>query len=179
MEHMDSARPPALALVDERREQGIKALFESEYSNLVRLASLLVDDRGSAEDVVQDSFVKLYRAWDRVVDPASAQAYLRSIVMNTARSALRHRRMVRDRRTPNRPEPPGPAENAVASEEQRGVIAAIQQLSRRCREVLVLRYYGDLSEREIAETLGIAPGTVKSYAHEGMQRIAEILEASR
>lgn len=145
----------------------------------MRLASLLVDDRGSAEDVVQDSFVKLYRAWDRLTDPASAKAYLRSIVINTARSALRHRRVVRVKRPPSRPEPPGPAENAVSSDEQRNVIAAIHQLSRRCREVLVLRYYGDLSEREIAETLGIAPGTVKSYAHEGMQRLTEILEASR
>jgi RNA polymerase sigma-70 factor (sigma-E family) len=170
--------PPIIAVVSDGRDSGLRNLYETEYVQLVRTASLLVDDRSSAEDVVQDAFVKLHTAWDRIREGTPPAAYLRAIVINNARSTLRHRGVVRRTRPSPRPEPMGPDETAVVRDEHRMVIDALARLPRRAREVLVLRYYGDLSEREIAESLGIAQGTVKSYAHDGMKRLAATLEAT-
>lgn len=166
-------------LVTSERDEAIHALYEREFRSLVGLAALLVDERGAAEDVVQDAFVKLYRSWNRVADSNKAPAYLRSAVLNTARSALRHRRVVRVKQPLPDPPPPSADEAAVTHEEQRELMDALAELPRRCREVTVLRYYGELSEAEIAEALGISKGSVKSYAHRGLQLLGERLEVSR
>lgn len=147
-------------------------VFEEHYEPLVRLARLLVDDRGSGEEVVQDAFVRAYRRWDRIDDPAR---YLRRAVVNTARSRLRHRAVVR-RYVPPTARAAAPAEDeAVARSEHAAVLAAVRALPRRQRECLVLRYYLDLSEADIATTLGISTGSVKSHSSRGMAALARVL----
>jgi len=166
-----------VTLID--RDDALRDLYQDHYRSLVRLAALLVDDRDTAEDVVQDAFVKLYRSWGRIREPAAAPAYLRSIVCNTARSRLR-RRLVAARHRPPPPRDAAAAEDtALLSEDRREVLEALGALSRRQRECLVLRYYLDRSEAEIAATLGISPGSVKSHASRGLAALATRLEATR
>lgn len=157
-------------------------LYRSEYRSLVRLATLLVDDRGAAEELVQDSFVAAARARARseLRDVDAAPAYLRSAVLNRSRSLLR-KRVVRHRHLRSveaPPTEPGADAPALAGEETRRVLAALDRLPARQRAVLVLRYYGDLSEAEIADALGIARGSVKTHAHRGLRALEAHLEGT-
>jgi RNA polymerase sigma-70 factor (sigma-E family) len=136
---------------------------------------LLVDDLDSAEDVVQDVFARLQQGW-RLDDQNKALAYLQRAVVNGCRSTLRRRRTARLYVVPHQGPSAGPDDAAVLAEEHRAVIQALQQLTARQREVLVLRYWSQLSEHEIAATLGISPGTVKSTASRALDALERILE---
>jgi RNA polymerase sigma-70 factor (sigma-E family) len=164
------------ALGPDAAEEFIRQLHDAHALQLVRLAVLLVGDRPSAEDVVQDAFVGLYRALHRLRDRASALPYLRAAVVNGSRSVLRGRRRAAARLLP--PEPPAWSAEAaaLAGEERREVLAAVARLPRRSREVLVLRYYLGLSGGEIAEALGISRGTVSSTASRALTTLARELE---
>lgn len=149
-------------------------LFADHYKDLVRLASLLLDDVGSCEEVVQDAFVKMHTLQSRP-EPGKEAAYLRSIVMNGARSRMR-RRMVRRRLAPEAPAPFESAESGALDRlESDALIDAVRALPRRQSEVLTLRYYLDLSEAEIAETLGISRGSVKTHASRGLAALERTL----
>jgi RNA polymerase sigma-70 factor (sigma-E family) len=159
-----------------RAEPWLVELYRAHHRDLVRLATLLVDDQGSAEEAVQDAFVSVARRDPRgLADPG---AYLRTAVLNNARSMLRKRRV--RRRHLRSVEPPASAPGAdhavLLDEDARLVLAALDRLSQRQREVLVLRYWSDLSEVEIASTLGISTGAVKTHAHRGTAALARILE---
>jgi RNA polymerase sigma-70 factor (sigma-E family) len=155
-------------------DAALEQLYAGQYSALVRLAVLLLRDQGLAEDVVQDSFVAMHRRWDRI-DPVKAPAYLRQTVVNRSRSALRHRTVVA-RHRPD-PLPDGaPADQEVLHAERRTlVLDALAELPARQREVLVLRHYLDLSERDIAAALGISQGAVKSHASRGAAALRQRL----
>jgi RNA polymerase sigma-70 factor (sigma-E family) len=154
----------------------ITELYAAHRLSLVRLAVLLVDDFASAEDVVQDAFAALARRPDAVRDPSKALAYLRVSVVNTARSALRRRRTARAYSPPHDLSPPSPEDTAVLAEEHREVIEALHRLAPRQREVLVLRYWSNLSEGEIARTLDISPGTVKSTASRALVALEKAMQ---
>lgn len=156
----------------------ITELYAAHRLSLVRLAILLVDDFASAEDVVQDAFAALARRPDAVKDPSKALAYLRVSVVNTSRSALRRRRTARAYTPPHDLSPPSPEDSAVLAEEHRAVIAALQQLAPRQREVLVLRYWSHLTGAEIARTLGISEGTVKSTASRALVALEKTMTSS-
>jgi RNA polymerase sigma-70 factor (sigma-E family) len=154
-------------------------LYRTEYRRLVRLAALLVDDVGTAEELVQDAFVATARRRREVApdDPAATGAYLRSAVLNGARSQLR-RRAVRRRhlqRVGRLPTAPPADRDLVASEDGRRVLAALDALPARQRAVLVLRYYEELSVEETATALGISAGTVKTHAHRGLAALQRAL----
>lgn len=155
-------------------DTALEELYAGHYPGLVRMAVLLVRDQGLAEDLVQDSFVALHGHWDRV-DPARAPAYLRQTVVNRCRSALRHRGVV----ARNRPDPLSDAaaadEHVLAIERRARVLDALAALPTRQREVLVLRYYLDLSEADIADVLGISRGAVKSHAARGSAALRQRL----
>lgn len=152
----------------------LPALYDQHFRSLVKLASMYVDDRGSAEEVVQDAFVKLLSGKYRVEQGKEAP-YLRMMVLNGARSALRKRR-VRRAHTPDAPGLVAAAEEAgVASAERDRILTAVRRLPEKQASVIILRYYLDLSEAEIAETLGIARGSVKSHAHRGLAKLQSIL----
>lgn len=157
----------------------ITELYAAHRLSLVRLAVLLVDDVASAEDVVQDAFAALARRPDAVRDPSRALAYLRVSVVNTARSALRRCRTARAYSPPRDLSPPSPEDSAVLAEEHREVIDALRQLAPRQREVLVLRYWSHLSEADIARTLDISQGTVKSTASRALVALEKALERPR
>jgi len=157
----------------------LEDLYRDHRWSLVRLAALLLHDRADAEEVMQDAFVKTHLAWHRLRDPDKALAYLRSAVLNGARSRLRHLRVVERAEAPRRRTGESPEASAIAGDEQRRVIAALRSLPDRQRECLALRYYLDLSEAEIAATLGISAGSVKTHVHRGLGTLATRLEAMR
>jgi len=153
----------------------VRELYAAHRLSLVRLASLLVDDRAGAEDVVQDAFAGLAAKGRSLRDPDSALAYLRRSVVNGSRSALRRRRTARAYAPPRGLEDARPDERAVLAEEQREVLAAVGRLAPRQREVLVLRYWSGLTEAEIAATLGISRGAVKSTASRALDQLETIM----
>jgi len=172
----ETAGGPDLRLVPATSDlhTALPDLYNEHYRSLVRLASFNVDDRETAEEVVQDAFVKLV-AGDYRIEAGKELGYLRSMVLNGARSALR-KRQVRRAHTPDAPGLVAAAEEAgVASTEHDAMIDALRQLPDKQASVLVLRYYLDLSEAEIAETLDIARGSVKSHAHRGLKRLGDLL----
>ncbi|KIZ19240.1 RNA polymerase sigma factor [Streptomyces natalensis] len=156
----------------------IGELYRAHRLAMVRLAVLLVDDRATAEDVVQDAFAALCKRHGAHLDEVdNALAYLRTCVVNAARSVLRRRRTARGYTPPHETDVPSAEERIVLDEEHREVLAALGGLTPRRREVLVLRYWGDLTEAQIAETLGISRGAVKSLASRALGSLEKILEA--
>jgi RNA polymerase sigma-70 factor (sigma-E family) len=158
----------------------VTKLYAGHALGLVRLAVLLVGDRASAEDIVQDAFLGLYRRWDRLPDTSAPLAYVRVSVLNGCRTALRDRTRSRSRLTSVTAAEPPAAESAEAlallSEEQRTVAAALRRLPERQREALLLRYYLDLSEREIAAAMGVSRGTVKSATSRAIAAVGRMLK---
>lgn len=150
-------------------------LYAAHRLGLVRMAVLLVDDLGSAEDVVQDAFASFAARGGAMRDPGAAIGYLRISVINGCRSALRRRRTARAYVPPRDIEPDGPDARAVLSEEHREVLTALDQLAPRQREVLVLRYWSGMNEAEIASALDISRGAVKSTASRALTALEKIL----
>ena len=154
--------------------QAVTALYRAHALGLTRLAFIMLGDRQTAEDVVQEAFCGLYRAWDRMHDHANALGYVRSSVLNGSRSALR-----RARRVPRQLAVPAAAsaEAAVlAGEEHRETVTALRRLPPRQREVLVLRYFADLPEQEIALAMGVSRGTVKSTTSRALAALSRMLQ---
>jgi RNA polymerase sigma-70 factor (sigma-E family) len=169
LDHTDQ-QPAAPVTIDD--------LYRTHRMQMVRLAILLVDDMASAEDVVQEAFAGLYRNWGGLRDRNAAIGYLRTAVVNGSRSMLRRRRTARAYVPPD----PGTARSAeslaMLSSEHQAVVTALGNLAPRQREVLVLRYYGGLSEAEIADATGLSKGTVKSTASRAVAKLGDIMRAS-
>jgi len=162
-------------------DEAVTRLFSAHYRQLVRLAVLLLADRAVAEELVQDAYVQLHARWGRLREPHKALGYLRASVVNAARSAQR-RRGVADRYTASLPPPasaPSAEFGALGALAHAEVVAALRALPTRQREALVLRYYLDLSESEIADVMGISRGAVKSHAARGIAALRTTLEAAR
>lgn len=167
---LKSAPPPApeapLTLED---------LYRTHRMRLVRLALLLVDEPATAEDVVQEAFTGLHRNWGGLRDAAAAVGYLRTAVVNGSRSVLRRRKTAREYTPPHAVNARSAESLAMLTAEHQQVVKALSQLPPRQREVLVLRYYGNLSEAEIAEATGISKGTVKSTASRALEALQKIM----
>jgi RNA polymerase sigma-70 factor (sigma-E family) len=155
----------------------LAVLHREHYASLVRLATLVVGDVGLAEQVTQDAFVKLHLRWGGLRHIDKAPAYLRSAVLNGARSQLR-RRKVKDRFDARRTVAPAivtPESAALGRDDHERVIAALRRLPDRQREAVALRYYLDLSEADIAAAMGVSAGSVKSHLHRGLASLARHL----
>jgi RNA polymerase sigma-70 factor (sigma-E family) len=150
-------------------------LYRDQRMRLVRLAVLLVDEPATAEDVVQEAFAGLHRHWSGLRDEAAAVGYLRTAVVNGSRSVLRRRRTAREYVAPHQVNARSAESLAMLSAEHQAVVDALGTLPPRQREVLVLRYYGGLSEAEIAEAAGITRGTVKSTASRALDAVARVM----
>ncbi len=159
----------------------LAALHRAHFRSLVRLASLLVDDLAVCEELAQEAFVRLAARPGTLRDPDKAPAYLRSAVLNGARSVLRRRDPLPRLRLvgSTAPGPEQPDDAAGRRDDEAALLAALRRLPDRQRDVLVLRYWMDLSEAEIAATLGIGAGTVKTHAKRGLDSLAARLEDRR
>lgn len=150
--------------------------YQAHYRSLLRLAALLLDDHSSCEDVVQEAFIRVHAARRRVRDPEKTLAYLRQTVVNLSRSTLR-RRILGLRLLPKpMPDMASAEEGAYDALERDQLKAALKGLQRRQREVLVLRYYADLTEAQVAEVLGISVGSVKAYGSRGIAALRVLME---
>jgi RNA polymerase sigma-70 factor (sigma-E family) len=154
----------------------VAGLFRAHAVALVRVATLLLGDQQSAEDVVQDAFFGLYRGLPGLRDRSKALPYLRASVINGSRSVLRARKRAFLRKVQHEP-PVWSAESAaMAGEDRKALLAAVARLPRRAREVLALRYYLDLADHEIAAALGISRATVSSTASRALAKLARDLK---
>jgi RNA polymerase sigma-70 factor (sigma-E family) len=170
----------------ETATEGISQLYESHWAGVVRLVWLLLHDQQAAEDVAQDAYIATYRNWDRLRDEEAAVAYLRRCAVNGARSVIRHLMVVRreTQAEANRADAagrltsPSSDEAALMRLDSDQLMAALATLPDRQREVIVLRYYSDLSEAQIAEALDISPGSVKTHAYRGLRALRHRMEVS-
>ena len=161
---------------DAAADAALTDLYAAHWVSLVRLAFLLVEDRGRAEEIAQDAFVAAYPRLRRLQEGGTALAYLRRSVVNGARSGFRHARVEKTylRATAAGADAPGrrPADSAeavvIGRDGNARVLDAVNRLPPRQREVVVLRYYADLTEQQIADALGISTGSVKAHAHRAM-----------
>ena len=170
------AGAPGVDLSDLERETALSLLFDAHHAQLVRLAALVGAD-ADAEDVVADAFCELHRRWDRLHDRAAALSYLRSVVCNLSRMRLRHLAVVRRHRQPP-PEDVASAEAAaLLREDHREVVVALQALPFRQRQALVLRYWLDLREVDVAQAMGITPGAVKAHTFRALAALERALGA--
>jgi RNA polymerase sigma-70 factor (sigma-E family) len=170
-------------------ERHVTALYQAHALSLARLALVMLGDRPAAEDVVQDAFLGLYRRWDRLADPAAAQAYLRTSVLNGCRTARRRRPrhgLLSDGTDTHEAALAGTSSSlslesaeatVVHGEEHRAVLAAIRRLPARQREALVLRYYLDLTEQQTADAMQVSRGTVKSATSRAIAAVGRMLGA--
>lgn len=168
-------------MVEERTDSdadtAVTELYMTHYVRLVRLAALLLGNDSAAEEVVQDAFVALHRRWHKLRDPARATAYLRASVVNGTRS-IHRRRAVAIRHPEDRPfDVPSAEQHAILDAASAALVDALSELPRRQCEALVLRYYGGLSEAEIAAAMKISQGAVKSHASRGMAGLRTALDA--
>jgi len=167
---------PSSARLGWSADRAVTELYSLHYRALVRLAALLVRDTGTAEEVVQDAFVAMHDAWQRLRDAENALAYLRQAVVNRSKSVLRHRTVVDKNLQQAVPDMPSAEHGALVLLERSAVVAALRDLPGRQREAIVLRYYADLNEAEIAATMGISRGAVKSHTARGMIALRSALE---
>lgn len=144
---------------------GFVTLYHDRYGHMVRLAHLLTGRQDVAEELVQDAFVKLADRWQRIDAPG---AYLRTVVVNACRSHHRRRGVEERYVAAQQPEVTGPPE-------VHGIWEQLHQLSPRRRAALVLRYYEDLDDHEIARVLSCRPATVRSLVHRGLRQLEEVL----
>jgi RNA polymerase sigma-70 factor (sigma-E family) len=170
-----SGEPP------DRAAAAVAALYQANALAMIRMAHVVLGDRGAAEDVVQDAFCGLYRRWGHLSDQDKAMSYVRSSVLNGCRSALRRTRPELS------PEPSSrtgrstqsPGDTAVINEDERvTMMAALRKLPHRQREVLVLRFYLDMTDQEIAAEMGIGTSTVRSAAHRALATLGRMLGES-
>jgi len=154
---------------------GVEELYREQAVGMIRLALMLTGDRATAEDVVQDAFLGLYRRWPGPRLPGSALSYLRASVVNGCRSVHRSRRIAWLRRPPHDPPAWSAEAAAIDGEDRRELLEALANLPHRQREVLALRFYLDMSDSEIAAILKISRSTVSSTVSRSLAALARQL----
>jgi RNA polymerase sigma-70 factor (sigma-E family) len=159
-------------MADDRQ---FREFFAAEYGRLRRLGFLLTGDWGQAEELAQDALVRVWWAWPRVRRLDHAGAYARRALVNRHRSLLR--RAVTEARHAGRTHT-REAYQPDLGEDAMVLWDAIRGLPQRQRDVLVLRFYEDMTEPEVARLLRLPLGTVKSHAHRGLARLRAALEAA-
>ena len=166
---------PVPAAPDWSADRSVTDLYAVHYRALVRLAFLLGWDVPTAEEVIQDAFVALAESWHRLRDTDEALAYLRQTVVNRSRSALRPPAVADGNAYEAPPALRSAGQEALALPERSAVVAALSELPSRQREAIVLRYYADLSEAEIASTMRISRGAVRSHMARGLAALRAVL----
>ena len=172
---MSSQQPGVSGPVAEA-DGAVTALYLTHAVGMIRLAVVLVGDRSTAEDVVQDAFGALYRRWEHLADQEKAASYVRSAVLNGCRSELRRRIRTERRAAPDPVAPDPVCVEATDLIERCEMRAALRRLPARQREALVLRFYLELSEAETAASMRISRGTVKSTTSRALRALGRYLD---
>ena len=157
-------------------DHALTAMYGDHYRCLVRLAWLLVQDVTTAEDVVLDSFVAMHTAWRRLRDSDRALAYLRQSVVNRSRSVWRHPAMVGRNASQPGSGIPSAELRALPPLEHAAVVRALRSLPARQREALALKYYGNLSEAQVASAMGVSQGAVKRHVARAIAALRVVVE---
>ncbi len=155
-------------------EDAVSALYQEHAVGLIRLAVVMLGDRPTAEDIVQEAFLGLYQRWDHLADTSNALRYVRSSVLNGCRSALRRR--ARRERPGHGPSADSAESVVLIADEHDRLLTAMRRLPRRQREALVLRFYLELAEHEIAMSMGVSRGTVKSTTSRALAALGRLLQ---
>lgn len=158
------------------RHEEFHAYVAERRPAMLRAAMRLTSDRAEAEDLLQAALAKTYLAWDRIEDRAAVDGYVRRAMVNTQISWWRRQKLdvYPTDRLPDRP-----VDDHAGRSDTRDVLTrALRRLPERQRLAVMLRYYEDMSEREIAETLGVSVGTVKSTVSRAMAKLREFLAIS-
>jgi len=178
---MARARDAAKIVVVIDRDALVADLFEQEGAALVRMARLFTDDRNAAEDLVQEAFIRLHKSAHRIRSQEKAAPYLRSIVINLARDhnrrglmSLRHQEA-----NPMGMAPDAPEDRLLLNEQQSLLLDEVRDLSPRQRDCLLLRFYLELSEREIADVLSISANSVKTHCRRGLASLRDTVGGER
>jgi RNA polymerase sigma-70 factor (sigma-E family) len=153
----------------------VAALYQAHALGLLRLAVIMLGERQAAEDVIQDAFLGLFRRWDALNDSERALAYVRSSVFNGCRTVLRKRARNRQFVLAD-PAAESAEARVVLGEEHREVLAALRRLPERQREAVALRYCLDMSVDDVAKSMGVTEGTVKSATSRGIAAITRMLK---
>ena len=148
----------------------------AHVDELLRTAYLIAWDEGEAEDLVQECLLKVARRWPRIRRMEQPRAYARRILVNLALDGARGRAQRRRELEPGTLSSLGAVDPLPALDTRAELLQALGQLHQRQRAVLVLRYFNDLTEAQVAEVLGCSPGTVKSSASRGLARLREALQ---
>ena len=159
-------------------DRALTALYSLHYRSLVKLAALLVADTAAAEEIVQDAFIAMHTAWRKLSDTDRALSYLRQSVVNRSRSVLRHRVAVSKIAPKHAPDMPAAEQGTIIQFERSALVSALRTLPPRQREALVLRYYADLSEAQIASAMGISTGAAKSHTARAVASLRAALESA-
>jgi RNA polymerase sigma-70 factor (sigma-E family) len=157
-------------------EAEFRAFVAARQVALLRTAYLLTGDRGIAEDLLQTALTKTYLAWGRIRDKGAAEAYARAALVTTSTSWWR-RHWHGERPTERLPDRATDADATAALDDRDAMWTALSRLPARQRAVIVLRYYEDLTEDEIARALGCSRGTVKSQASRALRALRGYVDA--
>jgi RNA polymerase sigma-70 factor (sigma-E family) len=172
-----SDRPPPAPPGAIGASLAVTSLYQAHAVQFVRLAVVMLGDRVAAEDVVQEAFCALYRRWRHLNEQEKALSYVRSAVLNGCRSQLRARIRAERRNSPLAVgHAPSAEDDALIAEDHRQVLVALRALPHRQREALVLRFYLDLTEPDIARSMGISAGTVKSTTSRALAALGRLLK---
>jgi RNA polymerase sigma-70 factor (sigma-E family) len=160
--------------VNAAAEQEFREFVAARGSALLRTAVLLTGDRGRAEDALQSALVRLCLAWPRIIRRDAVEAYARKVLLREVMS-WRRRRRVAETLVADVPDVPR-SDEAAAVDSRDELLQALRALAPRQRAVIVLRYFDDASEAEIADALGITTGSVKTHASRGLAALRTLLE---
>ena len=161
--------------MDAGAEEEFRRFVQARWHALVRTAYLLTGDQGRAEDLVQQTLVKVHRRWAHIASAESPYAYTRAALVNEAASWWRRRRVAETLGEVPAHADRDPSDHYAHVDTRDQLARAVLQLPPRMRGVIVLRYFEDLSEADTARALGMSVGSVKSQASRGLERLRVVM----
>lgn len=169
------AAPADSRSAERARQDAVWHLYDRRYADMVRFASFLTGDVHAAQDIVQEAFVRLLDAWDRIVDPERADAYLKATIVNLVRGEHRRRETAERRTSPHLSLVASAEDDALGRVGRQHVLDAVSALPIRQRACVVMRHWMRMSETEIAATLGVSVGSVRTHVKRGTATLQRTL----
>lgn len=161
------------------RDVGVRRLYELRHADMVRFAAFLTGDVHVAEDIAHEAFVRIFETWDRIGDPERIDAYLKATIVNLVRGSHRRRRVVERQPAPHLTLVKSAEDDAIAGASRDRVLTAVSSLPLRQRACVVMRYWMRMTEGEIAETLELSIGSVRTHVTRGTETLKRTLGDQR